>query len=91
MDPSLGIGDKILLPDDKKPQAKHLLSRSEYLLKVLKKYLDQKKGVVSFLLFFFVLGPRDKCSLMLNGTRINSGETKEAEEKVEGIVEGSHR
>lgn len=47
MDPSLGISDKILLPEEKKPQAKHLLSRSEYLLKVLKKFLDQKKGLVS--------------------------------------------
>lgn len=47
MDPSLSLGDKILLSDEKKPQAKHLLSRSEYLLKVLKKYLDQKKGLVS--------------------------------------------
>lgn len=47
MDPSLGISHKILLPDEKKPQAKHLLSRSEYLLKILKKCLDQKKGLVS--------------------------------------------
>jgi chromodomain-helicase-DNA-binding protein 1 len=45
LDPSFGIGDKILLNEDKKPQAKHLQSRAEYLLKILKKQLDQKKGV----------------------------------------------
>lgn len=45
MDPSLGIGDKILANEDKKPQAKHLQSRAEYLLKVLKKQLEQKKGI----------------------------------------------
>lgn len=46
LDPSLEIGSKILLNEDKKPQAKHLLSRAEYLLKVLRKNLDQKKGVL---------------------------------------------
>lgn len=45
LDPTLGIGDKILLSEDKKPQAKHLQSRAEYLLKILKKQQDQKKGV----------------------------------------------
>lgn len=45
MDPSLGIGDKILSNEDKKPQAKHLQSRAEYLLKILKKQLEQKKGI----------------------------------------------
>lgn len=45
LDPTLGIGDKVLLNEDKKPQAKHLQSRAEYLLKILKKQLDQKKGV----------------------------------------------
>ncbi|KAJ3639673.1 hypothetical protein Zmor_003017 [Zophobas morio] len=45
LDPTFGIGDKILLNEDKKPQAKHLQSRAEYLLKILKKQLDQKKGV----------------------------------------------
>ncbi|KAF2899454.1 hypothetical protein ILUMI_06728 [Ignelater luminosus] len=45
MDPSLGISDKILSNDDKKPQAKHLQQRAEYLLKILKKQLDAKKGV----------------------------------------------
>ncbi|XP_017774812.1 PREDICTED: chromodomain-helicase-DNA-binding protein 1 isoform X2 [Nicrophorus vespilloides] len=47
MDPSLGIGDKILSNEDKKPQAKHLQSRAEYLLKVLKKQQDLKKGSVA--------------------------------------------
>ena len=45
MDPSLGISDKILSNEDKKPQAKHLQSRAEYLLKVLKKQHELKKGI----------------------------------------------
>lgn len=45
MDPSLGIGDKILANEDKKPQAKHLQTRAEYLLKILRKQLDNKSGV----------------------------------------------
>ncbi|XP_046403987.1 chromodomain-helicase-DNA-binding protein 1 isoform X3 [Ischnura elegans] len=45
MDPSLGIGDKILANEDKKPQAKHLQSRADYLLKLLKKVIEQKMGV----------------------------------------------
>ncbi|XP_070543055.1 chromodomain-helicase-DNA-binding protein 1-like isoform X2 [Ptychodera flava] len=44
MDPELGIQDKILLPDsEKKPQAKQLQTRSEYLLKVLRKEAQAKK------------------------------------------------
>lgn len=42
MDPSLGISDKILSNDEKKPQAKHLLTRAEYLLKILRKKTDVK-------------------------------------------------
>lgn len=45
MDPSLGISDKILSNENKKPQAKHLQSRAEYLLKILKKQLESKKGI----------------------------------------------
>ncbi|XP_057666900.1 chromodomain-helicase-DNA-binding protein 1 isoform X1 [Diorhabda carinulata] len=46
LDPLLGIGDKIFLNnEEKKPQAKHLQSRAEYLLKIMKKQLDLKKGV----------------------------------------------
>lgn len=37
IDTALGLSDKILSNEDKKPQAKHLLARSEYLLKMLKK------------------------------------------------------
>lgn len=37
IDSALGLSDKILSNEDKKPQAKHLLCRSEYLLKMLKK------------------------------------------------------
>ncbi|XP_049815552.1 chromodomain-helicase-DNA-binding protein 1 [Schistocerca nitens] len=40
MDPSLGIGDKILANEDKKPQAKHLQQRADYLLRILQKQLD---------------------------------------------------
>uniref|UniRef100_A0A069DYF2 Chromodomain-helicase-DNA-binding protein 1 n=1 Tax=Panstrongylus megistus TaxID=65343 RepID=A0A069DYF2_9HEMI len=45
MDPSLGISDKILCNEGSKPQAKHLASRSEYLLKILRKQMEQKCGV----------------------------------------------
>ncbi|XP_050681248.1 chromodomain-helicase-DNA-binding protein 1 isoform X2 [Leptidea sinapis] len=44
MDSSFVIGEKILTNEDKKPQAKHLQSRAEYLLKLIKKLLDQKNG-----------------------------------------------
>ncbi|CAH2254792.1 jg15380 [Pararge aegeria aegeria] len=44
MDSSFGIGDKILTNEVKKPQAKHLQSRADYLLKLIKKLLDQKNG-----------------------------------------------
>lgn len=47
MDPGLGISDKILLNEDKKPQAKHLQTRTEYLLKILKNLVNVKQGVVS--------------------------------------------
>ncbi|CAO1351026.1 unnamed protein product [Diamesa hyperborea] len=46
MDPSLNISDKILNNDNKKPQAKHLQSRAEYLLKIIKKNVELKKGKV---------------------------------------------
>ncbi|XP_065334044.1 chromodomain-helicase-DNA-binding protein 1 isoform X2 [Cloeon dipterum] len=45
MDPSLGLSDKILLNEDKKPQAKHLQARTEYLLKILRNQLNVKQGV----------------------------------------------
>lgn len=46
MDPRLCITNKILLADpDKKPQAKHLQSRAEYLLKIIRKNVELKKGV----------------------------------------------
>jgi len=45
VDPSLCLGEKILLNDNnKKPQAKHLQSRAEYLLKIIKKNVELKKG-----------------------------------------------
>lgn len=46
MDPSLNLGDKILSNDGKKPQAKHLQSRAEYLLKIIKKNVELKRGNV---------------------------------------------
>ncbi|KAE9532430.1 hypothetical protein AGLY_010053 [Aphis glycines] len=44
IDSALGLSDKILSNEDKKPQAKHLLTRSEYLLKMLKKTQVVIKG-----------------------------------------------
>lgn len=44
MDPSLKLTEKILHNDDRKPQAKHLQSRAEYLLKIIKKNVETKKG-----------------------------------------------
>lgn len=40
MDPSLGIADKILANEDKKPQAKHLQQRADYLLRILQRQMD---------------------------------------------------
>ncbi|KAL4227328.1 transcriptional regulator [Mactra antiquata] len=40
MDKDLNLDDKILPDGDKKPQAKQLQSRADYLLKMLKKHLD---------------------------------------------------
>jgi len=44
IDTALGLSDKILSNEDKKPQAKHLLARSEYILKMLKKNQVVVKG-----------------------------------------------
>jgi len=44
IDSALGLSDKILSNEDKKPQAKHLSNRSEYLLKMLKKNRVVVKG-----------------------------------------------
>lgn len=50
-DPALNLDDKILLNGDSKPQAKHLESRAQYLLKLLKKQmgLGPAKVCVTFL------------------------------------------
>lgn len=45
MDPSLNLSEKILTNENKKPQAKHLQSRAEYLLKIIRKNLELKKGM----------------------------------------------
>lgn len=44
LDPSLRLTEKILFNDARKPQAKHLQSRAEYLLKIIKKNVELKKG-----------------------------------------------
>lgn len=46
MDPSLNLAEKILTNDsNKKPQGKHLQSRAEYLLKIIRKNLELTKGL----------------------------------------------
>lgn len=46
MDPSLNLAEKILTNDsNKKPQGKHLQSRAEYLLKIIRKNLELTKGM----------------------------------------------
>lgn len=46
MEESLQLSDKILPNEaDKKPQAKHLQSRAEYLLKIIRKHIELKKGI----------------------------------------------
>lgn len=45
MDPNLKLGDKILF-NGSKVQLKRTNTRAEYLLKVLKKQIDLKLGVV---------------------------------------------
>lgn len=44
MDPALELSDKILANGDAKPQAKHLQTRAEYLLKVMRKNLEMRKN-----------------------------------------------
>ncbi|BFF94261.1 chromodomain-helicase-DNA-binding protein 1 [Drosophila madeirensis] len=45
LDPTLKLTDKILLNDTRKPQAKQLQTRAEYLLKIIKKNVElTKKG-----------------------------------------------
>lgn len=46
MDPSLNLSEKILANDsNKKPQGKHLQSRAEYLLKIIRKNIELTKGM----------------------------------------------
>lgn len=44
LDPTLKLTDKILLNDTRKPQAKQLQTRAEYLLKIIKKNVELTKG-----------------------------------------------
>ncbi|XP_013389384.1 chromodomain-helicase-DNA-binding protein 1 isoform X4 [Lingula anatina] len=44
MDPDLNLHDKILPDGDLKPQAKHLQTRVDYLLKILRKQMEPNKG-----------------------------------------------
>ena len=49
MDDNLKLGDKILI-NDSKTEIKRVHTRGEYLLKILKKQIDQKLGVVRYFL-----------------------------------------
>ncbi|EDW76662.1 uncharacterized protein Dwil_GK15574 [Drosophila willistoni] len=44
LDPTLKLSDKILLNDTRRPQAKHLQQRAEYLLKMIKKNVELTKA-----------------------------------------------
>lgn len=66
MDTSLELGDKIF-PNGNKVQLKRVNARAEYLLKILKKQIDLKSGVVRsfyiccinvyfYLSFYFLTG-----------------------------------
>lgn len=65
-DPALNLDDKILLGEDSKPQAKHLESRAQYLLKLLKKQmgLGPAKVCVTYCTFM-KLSPRSSLIRML--------------------------
>lgn len=54
MDPSMKLGDKIL-PNGNKAQLKRVNARAEYLLKVLKKQIDLKLGVVRLFRIYDIL------------------------------------
>lgn len=56
MDASLKLGDKIF-PNDSKAQLKRVNARAEYLLKVLKKQMDLKLGVVKSFYMQYVSNP----------------------------------
>lgn len=51
-DPALNLDDKILLGDDVKPQPKHLESRAQYLLKLIKKHMGLGPVKVSMSITF---------------------------------------
>lgn len=53
MDPSFGISDKILPNEDKKPQAKHLQLRTDYLLRILQKKIDQSSTVSNCMFYSY--------------------------------------
>lgn len=57
MDNSLKLGDKIF-PNGSKLHLKKVNARAEYLLKVLKKQMDSKLGVVRNYCFIFIVFPR---------------------------------
>lgn len=54
MDPSLKLADKILTPNGSKAEFKKLHARGEYLLKILKKQMDLRQGVVRFICIWFL-------------------------------------
>lgn len=76
LDPRLKLGEKILLNDTRKPQAKHLQSRAEYLLKIIKKNVELTKGDQRR-----QRRPRKlKTSISLNTTAVGTPERREAGE-----------
>ena len=53
-DPALNLDNKIILDNDMKPQAKHLESRTQYLLKLIKKQTGLLAPKVSFIHFIIL-------------------------------------
>uniref|UniRef100_A0A1I8MBI8 Chromodomain-helicase-DNA-binding protein 1 n=1 Tax=Musca domestica TaxID=7370 RepID=A0A1I8MBI8_MUSDO len=85
MDPSLKLTEKILHNDDRKPQAKHLQSRAEYLLKIIKKNLETKKGAETK-----KRKPRKQkeSKAVANAAAVNSAAAQTPERKSRHVSEG---
>ncbi|EDW03164.1 chromodomain-helicase-DNA-binding protein 1 [Drosophila grimshawi] len=80
LDPTLKLSEKILLNDTRKPQAKHLQSRAEYLLKIIKKNVELTKGEKRR-----QRRPRKlKTNLNSSTTAVSTPESKEAATEQEG-------
>lgn len=69
MDNNLKLGDK-LLPNGSKLQLKKINTRAEYLLKVLKKQIDSKLGVVRYIILLLLYSHKNpfyRCNLSWQG------------------------